>query len=109
MKKAKILLLTGVVLMTASCNPVRRGMEGEWADDQGRGFQLSKGNMAASIRQPEMQYSRWQYRHKKLILQGKHFHDNTVEAFSDTLRVEFLSANSIVLRNNTGARKYKRI
>lgn len=90
-------------------------LEGTWLEpipgmeEMKQGFTLEKGGEAASVNMATLQYEKWTKDGKQLILQGTSIGNGISIDFSDTLTIEHLTLDSLVLRNQNGYMlKYER-
>lgn len=103
MKKSKFLLpsLITISLLTACGNDA--DIIGEWVQPvigmQGaeQGFVLVEGGKASSVNMATLQYETWQLQGSKLILSGKSIGNHQVISFTDTLNIETLTQDSLIL------------
>lgn len=66
-----------------------------------QGFILEEGGKASSVNMATLSYERWEKQKNKLILSGKSIGNHQTIAFSDTLTIEKLTQDSLVLRNGS--------
>lgn len=117
MKRKKILdRLAGGCLVAAvcvACSP-GAGLEGEWVQPvpgmvgSEQGFSLQAGGKAESIGMATLQYESWAREGDRLILKGKSIGNHQTLDFSDTLSVEKLTADSLVLKRGALSMSYGR-
>lgn len=95
-------LLTLATWSLTGCQQRQSSILGDWINpDTQQGIQIATGGLAASILNPEVQYTQWSIKHHQLVLQGKMFKDNSVSEFSDTLRIVRLNSKQLVLANDS--------
>ncbi len=79
------------------------GMEGQM-----QGFELKENGVAASVNMATLQYSGWEKKGNRLILSGKSIGNGQTISFSDTLLIEKLSEDSLLLKDRNLIHAYKR-
>lgn len=89
-------------------------LEGVWLEPvpgmEGRmqGFCLEAGGRASSVGMATLQYDAWQQEGDRLILSGRSIGNGQTLEFADTVVVERLTADSLVLRRGEGLWRYHR-
>ena len=63
-----------------------------------QGFTLGKNGIASSVRDPLNQYNHWSAKNGNLLLSGKRFSDTSVVDFTDTLKIETFSGDTLVVK-----------
>lgn len=104
MKNSKFLLpcLIAVSLLAACGNDV--DIVGKWVQpviglqDAEQGFVLMEGGKASSVNMATLQYETWQLQGSKLILSGKSIGNRQEISFTDTLKIETLTQDSLILK-----------
>lgn len=90
------------------------GLEGIWLEpvpgleQMMQGFRLDRGGKAVSIGMATLQYEAWAREGDRLILSGKSYGNGQVFPFADTLEIERLTPDSLILRRGTGIWRYGR-
>lgn len=79
------------------------GMPGET-----QGIRLETDGMAESVNMATLVYERWQKEGDKLLLKGKSLGNGQTIVFTDTLHIEKLSADSLILKNGDCSLRYFR-
>lgn len=79
------------------------GMPGET-----QGIRLETDGMAESVNMATLVYERWQKEGDKLLLKGKSLGNGQTIVFTDTLHIEKLSADSLILKNGDYSLRYFR-
>ena len=114
--RKKFLAAAGGILATAalvSCSSAA-GVEGEWVEpvpgmaDMVQGFSLQEGGKASSINMATMQYRAWEQKDGLLILSGESIGNGMTVHFSDTLTIEKITQDSLVLKKKTLTLRYSR-
>ncbi len=114
--RKKFLAAAGGILATAvlvSCSSTA-GVEGEWVEpvpgmaDMVQGFSLQEGGKASSINMATMQYRAWEQKDGLLILSGESIGNGMTVHFSDTLTIEKITQDSLVLKKKTLTLRYSR-
>ena len=89
-------------------------MEGIWLEpvpgmgQQMQGFRLEPGGRALSVGMATLQYEAWERKGDRLILSGKSMGNGQTLPFVDTLDIERLTPDSLVLRRGAGIWRYVR-
>ncbi len=87
---------------------------GEWVEpipgmeNQIQGISLEKDGIASSINMSTLQYEKWERKGDMLILSGKSIGNHMTLSFADTLMIEKLTADELILRQNNLSRKYRK-
>ena len=82
--------------------------EGKWIEpvpgmeEQIQGIMLDKRGKASSINMATLQYEKWEQQGNKLLLSGKSIGNNQTISFTDTLNIEELTNNKLVLKRKDG-------
>ena len=108
----KCVCITGMVSVLAACN-AGVSIEGQWVEpipgmEGVQGFTLEKGGKASSINMATLKYEAWEQNGQQLILSGVSIGNGVNGSFSDTLTIERLTSDSLVLKNGVQLRKYSR-
>lgn len=104
------------LLATAACSnrPDAASVEGRWVqpipgmEQEEQGFVLEKGGAASSINMHTLLYEHWELAGERLILQGKSLGNGQTIAFSDTLLLKSVGADSLVLQKGQLLLRYRR-
>lgn len=108
----KILFAAAVVCALTSCNGT--SIEGSWTEpvpgmtDMQQGFTLEEGGKASSINMSTLQYEKWERHGEMLILQGTSIGNGLTIDFTDTLTIEKLTKDSLVLKDGERRAAYGR-
>ncbi len=115
--KAKHLLVVIAAAAAAaglsSCTG-KAGIEGTWIqpvpgmEGQVQGIRLDEGGKASSVNMATLQYESWSREGNTLVLNGKSIGNALTIEFSDTLTVEKLTADSLVLSGPAMTLRYSR-
>lgn len=103
---ASILLLTG-------CGN-GADVSGKWVQpvpgmpEMEQGFLLQEGGQAASVNMATLQYETWERQGDRLILSGKSIGNHQTLSFRDTLIIERLTPDSLVVRKGNHVSTYAR-
>lgn len=114
-KKNLLAAATGAAMMTAlvACSS-SNNIEGEWIqpvpgmEQMTQGISLQAGGKASSINMASLQYESWKQEGSLLILTGKSIGNHQTIDFADTLSIERLTADSLVLKRGNLPLKYAR-
>ena len=74
-----------------------------------QGFTLAADGKASSVGMATLQYETWRQEDDRLILTGKSIGNGQTIAFTDTVRIERLTAASLVLTKGTQPFAYGRV
>ena len=77
--------------------------------DMQQGFTLEEGGKASSINMSTLQYEKWERHGDMLILQGTSIGNGLTVNFTDTLTIEKLTKDSLVLKDGERRAAYGRI
>lgn len=89
-------------------------VKGSWVEpvpgmaDMLQGFTLEPGGKASSINTATLQYDTWEQKEELLILSGKSIGNRQTLPFSDTLTIEKLTPDSLILRKGDLTLRYSR-
>lgn len=106
--------LIGIVFMLCmSCGTDRQSLTGRWVQpipgQQGvQGMLLEKDGKASSVNMSTLVFRSWKQEDNALILGGESVGNGQTLVFSDTLRVERLTADSLVLSKGNWTTVYTR-
>lgn len=87
-------------------------LEGNWIEpipgmpDQYQGFSLKEGGEATSINSATLLYEQWKQEGTSLIVSGKSIGNRQTSSFTDTLAIEKLTKDSLVLKKGTMEFRY---
>lgn len=73
-----------------------------------QGFELEEGGKASSVNMATLQYETWQQTGKSLILTGKSIGNRQTIPFADTLNIERLTPDSLILTKGRLTLRYAR-
>lgn len=103
-------LFTAVVIAACGGNSI----EGSWVEpipgmeNQMQGVNLEKGGKASSINMATLQYEQWEQKDNLLILSGKSIGNHETVSFTDTLTIEKLTGNELVLKKGNLTINYQK-
>lgn len=109
LKKATVFVFA--IALTA-CNG--ESIEGSWIEpvpsmpDMVQGVTLENGGKASSINMATLQYETWEKNGDKLVLSGKSIGNHQTISFSDTLQIEKLTTEELILKKGDLVIKYQR-
>ena len=103
--KAKHLL---VVIAAAAAAAGLSSCTGKGMEGQVQGIRLDEGGKASSVNMATLQYESWSQEGSTLVLTGKSIGNALTIEFSDTLTVEKLTADSLVLSSPARTLRYSR-
>ncbi|MCU6768391.1 lipocalin family protein [Barnesiella propionica] len=89
-------------------------IEGSWVepvpdmDHMFQGIKIEAGGKASSINMTTLQYETWEKKGDKLILTGKSIGNHQTLSFSDTLTIEKLTQDCLILNNGYNLLKYSK-
>ncbi len=108
----KYACMTALAGALVACDPGIT-IEGRWVEPipgmKGvQGFELKKGGEASSINMATLRYKSWEQSGQSLILSGKSIGNGVSASFSDTLTIERVTADSLVLKRGDLSLIYSR-
>lgn len=110
---AKCVCAVVAAICLTACNTTT--IEGAWVEpvpgmeSMVQGVRLDKGGAAHSINMATLRYERWAKEGNKLILTGKSIGNHQTLPFTDTLTIEQLTADELLLKQHGGGiTRYKR-
>lgn len=112
MNLSKSVFTLFTVVSLAACSGVQ--IEGSWIEpvlgmpEMVQGVTLEKGGKATSINMATLQYESWVKNGDKLVLSGKSIGNHQTISFSDTLQIEELTTENLVLKKGELVIKYRR-
>lgn len=89
-------------------------IEGKWVEpvpgmeNQVQGINLEKDGKASSINMATLQYESWEQKENQLILSGKSIGNHETCSFSDTLAIEKLTKDALVLKKGNLTISYQK-
>lgn len=101
-------VMAAVLLMACS----GAGIEGSWVEPVPgmehmlQGIKIESGGKASSINMATLQYETWENKGDKLILTGKSIGNHQTLSFTDTLIIEKLTRDSLVLSKGNYVLRY---
>lgn len=104
-------VVLGIVSLTSCTN---MSLEGSWVEpvpgmpDMQQGFILEASGIASSINMATLQYETWKQKDNQLILSGKSIGNHQTLTFSDTLAIERLTQDSLILKKGDQTWKYSK-
>lgn len=108
--KGTFILLAVAALTACSSSQI----EGSWVEpvpgmpDMQQGVTLEKGGKATSINMATLQYEKWEKKGDRLILFGNSIGNHQTIYFSDTLTIEKLTADQLILKKEALTISYQR-
>ena len=105
-------IFSSVILLTACGNS--ESLVGKWVQPVPRlpklkqGFVFKEDGKAASVNMATLRYDTWRKEGSSLILSGKSIGNHQLLSFSDTLEIESLTRDSLVLKRNQLILRYAR-
>ena len=112
MNISKGLFTLFTVVGLAACSGVQ--IEGSWIEpvpgmpEMVQGVTLENGGRATSINMATLHYESWVKNGDKLVLSGKSIGNHQTISFSDTLQIEELTTENLVLKKGDLVIKYQR-
>lgn len=107
-------LLILLIFLAASCNGSRQSLIGSWVQpvpgqpDEIQGIKIASDGDASSINMSTLVYEKWEVANGLLILKGKSIGNEQTILFTDTLVIEKLSADSLILKRGNVQLIYSR-
>lgn len=102
----KAVFCTVAVAACSACSKV--SVEGEWVEpvpgmeNMVQGVKMEDGGKASSVNMATLKYETWKRSGEELILTGKSIGNSQTLAFTDTLTIEKLTEDSLVLKQKNG-------
>lgn len=109
----KVILCVSALLLVA-CGGSENSIEGTWTEpvpgmeNMEQGFTLDKDGKASSVNMATLQYENWKQEGDRLILSGKSVGNHQTLEFSDTMEIERLTADTLVLKRGLLFQTYSR-
>lgn len=110
----KIGIAAAVICCSLSACKQEPNLTGTWLEpipgmeDQTQGFTLEDDGTAASVNMATLQYTTWAKEGDQLILSGNSIGNGETFPFTDTLTIEKLTEDSLVLQKGMLTRSYAR-
>lgn len=110
----KNLFMLLLVTMSTACSVSNKSLTGRWIEpipgqnSEIHGITLNKDKTASSINTSYVQYESWERSGRKLILSGQLISDGKVIPIADTLRIDNLTADSLILTKGKRTWRYLR-
>ena len=104
----------GIMLALAFTACSETSIEGSWVEpvpgmeQMMQGFKLEKNGKASSINMSTLQYETWERSKNLLILTGKSIGNSQTITFSDTLTIEELTTEKLVLKKGNATFYYQK-
>jgi len=104
----------GIMLALAFTACSETSIEGSWVEpvpgmeQMMQGFTLEKNGKASSINMATLQYETWERSKNLLILTGKSIGNSQIITFSDTLTIEELTTEKLVLKKGNATFYYQK-
>lgn len=101
-----------ITIVLTACSSVQ--IEGSWVEpvpgmpEMVQGVTLENGGKATSINMATMQYESWEKKGDNLVLSGKSIGNHQTISFSDTLQIEELTTENLVLKKGDLVINYQR-
>ena len=108
--KTKIALknVCGIIVLMAFSACSETSLEGAWVEpipgmeNTTQGIKLERGGKASSINMATLQYETWEKKGDKLVLTGKSIGNHQTLSFRDSLMIEKLTNDKLVLKQKNG-------
>lgn len=107
-----LVVMLNIAALTACNNNV--GIEGDWTEpvpgmeNMIQGFSLKANGKASSINMATLQYEKWEQKDNLLILSATSMGNHQTLSFTDTLKIEKLTKDSLILRKGELILKYSK-
>lgn len=111
LKKLSILLLAAAL---SACSAEKPSPEGVWLEPvpgmpgKVQGFDLQKDGKAASVNMATLQYESWEKDGNTLTLRGKSLGNHQTISFTETLHIEQLTNETLIIKDGDATRTYHR-
>ena len=102
MKKVLLFLMTSCLLVSCGTKYTEKELVGLWVEpipgmNKVQGVALKEGGAAHSINMATLLYNHWECKGDRLILSGESVGNKITSRFSDTLKIEKVTADSLIL------------
>ena len=103
MKKVLLFLTTSCLFVSCGTKYTEKELVGLWVEpvpgmNKVQGVALKEGGAAHSINMATLLYHHWECKGNKLILSGESVGNKSTNSFYDTLKIEKVTADSLILR-----------
>lgn len=113
-KRTTISVLAAIAAATLSACSGKNGIEGTWVqpipgtETEVQGLRLEPEGKASSVNMATLLYESWSRDGETLVLNGKSLGNGITIEFSDTMRIDKLTADSLVLSGSGRTLRYSR-
>lgn len=103
-----------LTLAVCGCSAAKQDLIGTWVEPipsmpgHTQGFSLQDGGKASSVNMATLVYDGWEVQDGNLILNGKSIGNGQTISFTETMKIDKLNENELVLSNNGVTRHYTR-
>lgn len=102
MRRSLLILMVAGLCVSCGTNYSEKELVGQWVEpvpgmDMVQGFELKEGGEAHSINMATLLYDRWTCEGDRLILTGESMGNGEICPFTDTLRIESLTEDSLIV------------
>lgn len=110
---AGLITMLSAVALTA-CTGAGAKIEGSWTEpvpgmpEKVQGFKLKNGGEAVSINMETLRYEKWEKKGDMLILTGKSIGNSQTIPFTDTMIIESLTKDKLVLKSGNETMNFKK-
>lgn len=111
LSKLPLLLLAAALF---ACSAEKPALEGAWLEPvpgmpgKMQGFELQKDGRAASLNMATLQYESWEKDGDTLILRGKSLGNHQTISFTEALKIEKLTNETLIVKDGDTAKTYRR-
>lgn len=108
------ILAAAALFLLSACSSPKDQLIGSWTqpipgqETNVQGFKLEENGKASSINMSTLQYKSWSSTGKQLLLSGKSIGNGLTIEFTDTLLIQKITADSLILRRGQGQWSYAR-
>lgn len=112
--KTMVSTVSGMVAATMIAACSAPSIEGQWVEsipgmeNEVQGLNLEAGGVASSINMATLQYEKWEKKGDWLILSGKSIGNHMTIPFTDTLVIDRLTDNELVVTRGTLTMSYRK-
>jgi len=109
-----LLALSLAIIFLTNCNNKKMELVGFWIQPisgqsgQVQGIRFEAEGKASSINMHTLLYETWEQKGEKIILTGNSIGNRQTISFSDTLEIEKLTSDTLILRKGNFSRIYTR-
>lgn len=107
-------VVAATLFLLSACSNPKNQLIGSWTqpipgqETSVQGFELKEDGKASSINMSTLKYESWATNGKQLLLTGKSIGNGLTFEFTDTLLIQKVTADSLILQRGQGQWSYAR-